>query len=45
LIDIKLLISKINFADTRTLTVPRGTIRGRLTYAQHFIANDVQYLK
>jgi len=42
---IELLISKINFAVTRTLTVPRGTIRDRLTYAQHFKANDVQNLK
>jgi len=40
--DYKPFISKINFVRTRTLTVPRGTIRDRLAYAQHFIANDVQ---
>jgi len=36
---------KMNFALTRTFTVQRGTIQGRSTYAQRFIANYVPYLK
>jgi len=37
-----LIISKINFADTKTHIFLRGTIRDGLTYAQRSMASDIQ---